>query len=211
MNGPVWTRDAREGTQSTMRAHDLGEGASGSDAVQDTERQGGSSQDFPTLPALPATLLGWLTAASTAAGLLVDFPGNRRGAVAARSTIVLDDATISRAIAIRQPVTLVFENGDAGRPIVLGLLQGPPSPLEDLLRGTASARNSTGEGPRGRPVEARVDGRRVTISADDEITLKCGEAAVTLRRDGKILLRGAYVETYASGTNRIKGAQVKIN
>jgi len=194
-----------------MRARDPGEGASGSDAVQDTERHGGRSQNSPTLPALPATLLGWLTAPSTAAGVFVDFPGNRRGAVAARSTIALDEATVSRAIAIRQPVTLVFENGDAGLPIVLGLLQAPPSPLEDLLRGTAPARNAIGETPRGRPVEARVDGRRVTISADDEITLKCGDAAVTLRRDGKILLRGAYVETYARGTNRIKGAQVKIN
>jgi hypothetical protein len=60
------------------------------------------------------------------------------------------------------------------------------------------------------PIEANVDGKRVVITADQEITLRCGDASLTLRRDGKILLRGAYVETYARGLNRIKGAQVMI-
>jgi hypothetical protein len=32
-----------------------------------------------------------------------------------------------------------------------------------------------------------------------------------LRRDGKILVRGIYVETYAKGVNRIKGGSVKVN
>ena len=32
-----------------------------------------------------------------------------------------------------------------------------------------------------------------------------------LRRDGKIAIRGVNVETRAAGTNRLKGATVKIN
>ncbi len=196
-----------------MRAQDPGDGSPGSDA-----REGAPETEVPSraprsLPGLPATLLGWLVAPSTPGGLFVDFPGNVSGAVAARSTVMLDEAMVTRAVAIRQPAILVFENGDAGAPIVLGLLQVAPSPLEGLLLGSppAPAASVTNASPQGRPVEARVDGRRVTISADEEITLKCGEAALTLRRDGKILIRGAYVETYARGTNRIKGAQVKIN
>ena len=60
-------------------------------------------------------------------------------------------------------------------------------------------------------VEARLDGERVILEGHQEITLKCGEASITLRRDGKIVVRGAYVETHARGVNRIKGGAVKIN
>jgi hypothetical protein len=61
------------------------------------------------------------------------------------------------------------------------------------------------------PVEAHIDGKRVVIEGEQEVVLKCGEASITLRRDGKLILRGAYVETHAKGVNRIKGGSVKIN
>jgi hypothetical protein len=60
-------------------------------------------------------------------------------------------------------------------------------------------------------IEADVDGRRVRITAKDEIVLECGQASVTLRRNGRIIIRGTYVETHSEGTNRIKGGQVRIN
>jgi hypothetical protein len=60
-------------------------------------------------------------------------------------------------------------------------------------------------------LEADVDGRRVRIVAQDEIVLECGQASITLRRNGKIIVRGTYVETYSTGTNRVKGGQVRIN
>ena len=34
---------------------------------------------------------------------------------------------------------------------------------------------------------------------------------MTLRANGKVVIRGAYVETRARGTNRIKGGSVQIN
>jgi uncharacterized protein (DUF2345 family) len=61
------------------------------------------------------------------------------------------------------------------------------------------------------PVEARLDGKRVVLEGKDEVVLRCGEASITLRRDGKVLVRGAYIETQAKGVNRIKGGAVKIN
>jgi hypothetical protein len=60
-------------------------------------------------------------------------------------------------------------------------------------------------------IEADVDGRRVRVTAQDEIVLQCGSASVTLRRNGRVLIRGTYVETQSEGTNRIKGGQVRIN
>ena len=55
------------------------------------------------------------------------------------------------------------------------------------------------------PREARVDGKRVEIEGADEIVLKCGEASIVLRRNGRVVIRGTYVETRARGTNRIRG------
>lgn len=163
-----------------------------------------------TAPEFSQTVVGWVTPESTTACLVVDFAGNPAGPLRARSTVRLDEPALGRAIATRQSAALVFENGDLGLPIVLGLLQEAPTPLHDLLRAEAP-RPPAADAPRLAPIEASVDGKRVVIDAEHEITLKCGEASLTLRRDGKILLRGTYVETYARGLNRIKGAQVKIN
>jgi len=51
----------------------------------------------------------------------------------------------------------------------------------------------------------------VVLEAEQEVVLRCGDASITLRRDGKVVLRGAYVETRAKGLNRIRGGSVKIN
>ena len=58
---------------------------------------------------------------------------------------------------------------------------------------------------------AVVDGKRVVLEGEDEVALRCGAASITLRRNGKIVIRGSYVESYAAGTNRIKGGSVRIN
>jgi hypothetical protein len=102
---------------------------------------------------------------------------------------------------------LVFENGDPRLPIVTGLVQTDQgaTPFQELLVAGRPAAI-------GRPkAEARLDGERVVLEGKNEIVLKCGEASITLRRDGRMVLRGAYIETYAKGVNRIKGGSVKIN
>jgi len=59
--------------------------------------------------------------------------------------------------------------------------------------------------------EATVDGTRVRISARDEVVIQCGQASIIMRRNGRVVIRGTYVETRAAGTNRIRGGQVRIN
>jgi hypothetical protein len=61
------------------------------------------------------------------------------------------------------------------------------------------------------PREALVDGKRIVFDAQDEIVLRCGKASITLRRNGRIIIRGTRVETAAEGVNRIKGGTVEIN
>jgi hypothetical protein len=187
----------------------LGGGGAKNAAVEEAAAGEGSERPAPPLP--PA-VLGWVAPGSTAAELLVDFPGSASGPVRARAIALVDEAAVARAIATRQPAALVFENGDPRLPILLGLLQEPASPLQALLRRKNDAAPAPEAPARAQaPVEARVDGKRVVITGEKEVTLQCGEASLTLRRDGKILLKGNYVETYARGTNRVKGAQVKIN
>ena len=41
--------------------------------------------------------------------------------------------------------------------------------------------------------------------------LRCGQASFVLRRIGRVVIRGTYVETRAKGVNRIKGGSVHLN
>lgn len=151
-----------------------------------------------SVPAAMPTTLGWVVAASGQGGkeatVLVDFPGSPHGTQPARLGIALEASVIESAIARRQPAVLVFENGDPLLPIIVGLVQAP---APDSTPATV--------------VEADVDGKRVRVVGKDEIVLQCGQASVTLRRNGRIVIRGTYVETHSEGTNRIKGGQVQIN
>jgi hypothetical protein len=159
--------------------------------------------------------IGYLMPESSVGHLVVDFDGNAAGPVSARTTLVLDALTIASATATRRPVVLVFEEGDAARPIVLGLIAPgeAPSPFQQLLVGAERNVGPPVPGPAAakQPDEARVDGRRVVLEGGEEVVLKCGDASLTLRRDGKVVVRGAYIETHAKGVNRIKGGTVKIN
>jgi hypothetical protein len=141
--------------------------------------------------ALPAVRIGWIVG-SSAEGLTVDFPGNPGGPVSARSTVALDPTATQRAVEARQGVVLTFERGRADLPIVLGLLQAPEPAASPCVR-----------------IDA--DGRRLELEAKDEIVLRCGPASITLRRNGRVLIRGLAIETRATGRNRIKGGSVQIN
>jgi len=120
---------------------------------------------------------------------LADLPGE---IVAARSTVSLLRSQIG------SPVAVVFERGDARRPIVLGVLQD-----RRILAEAA--------GRAGRVASAQVDDDELVLSAERQITLRCGEASITLTRAGKVIIKGKYVISRSSGCNKIKGAVVDIN
>lgn len=52
---------------------------------------------------------------------------------------------------------------------------------------------------------------QVTIEATECLTLRCGEASVDLRADGKVMIRGEDVLVRAKGTKRIRAGTVSIN
>jgi Domain of unknown function (DUF6484) len=134
-------------------------------------------------PAVEGAVVGTLTALD-GRGAFVDYPANPGSrALAARSTVTLTPAHVGR------DVLLVFEEHDAARPIVVGVLQGPA--------------------PESRAVQ--IDGDVVTIAASRELVLRCGRASITLTRAGKVVLRGTYISSRSSGVNRVRGGSVQIN
>jgi hypothetical protein len=122
---------------------------------------------------------------------LVLFPGQPgHSAVSARSVVDLHGGHIGRR------VVLTFEASDLAKPIVIGVLR-------DALESNAVA-----QGP---CVEVDSDGEQFVIRAKARLVLRCGKASITLTRAGKVLIKGAYVSSRASGVNRVKGGSVQLN
>jgi len=134
-----------------------------------------------------APVVGLLVAIDEASRPLVDFPGNRADApIPARCTVSIAGHAGADAV-------LVFDGGDPACPIIVGLMR-EGSPL-----------------PTSAPPDTTLNGERIDLAAADQLTLRCGRASITLTRAGKVLIRGAYISSRSSGTNRIKGGSVQIN
>ncbi|NHZ66725.1 DUF6484 domain-containing protein [Massilia genomosp. 1] len=117
-------------------------------------------------------------------GALVSIATFGLSRIRARSISPLDPSNIGQALA------LGFEGGDPMQPIILGLMLAAPAPA---------------------PADVLLDGERVVLTAEHEIELRCGEAALILSADGRIQLRGTYITSRASATQRIMGGSVNIN
>jgi hypothetical protein len=89
-------------------------------------------------------------------------------------------------------VLVGFLGGDETQPIVLGLLEAPP---------TVDNRDQVAESV---PDTLRIEAGR-------ELVIECGEAKISLRKDGRIEIRGTHLISRSSGPNKIKGGSVYIN
>ena len=101
-----------------------------------------------------------------------------------------------------QDILLVFVNNDPLRPVIIDTI----SSLVDEILQSEDIDFHIDE-----PKDVRIDGKRITFDAKEQIVLKCGKASITLTRAGKVLIRGAYLLNRSSGVNRIKGGSVQIN
>ena len=115
---------------------------------------------------------------------LVDYPGNQIGPIHAR--LAVPDSFDKPG----QSVLLIFENQDPTLPIIAGVIRDKVS--DSGLMPTR-------------------DKDELVLRADKELTLVCGKSSVTLVNDGRIIVKGAEIMSRASGTNKIRGASVKIN
>lgn len=120
---------------------------------------------------------------------LVRYTGET-AALRARTIVDLHGPHIGRR------VTLMFEDNDPAKPIVMGVLRGAASwPPEE----------------RPGQVEIDADGERMIVSAKEQLVVRCGKASITLTKAGKVLIQGTYVSSRSTGVNKIKGGSVQLN
>lgn len=108
-------------------------------------------------------------------------------------------------------VAVMFLQGDTRRPLVIG-------PMHESH--AASAQAGAAMEMRVQPTDAsaqcdsaawEIGKNHIAIHAGEELSLRCGDAAIILTSDGRILLRGVYISSQASATQRLLGGSVQIN
>ena len=82
-------------------------------------------------------------------------------------------------------LAMIPENNE-GTPIVLGLLWQPS-------------------------ITTSEEGINKVIESSESISLNCGKSSLTLEANGTVRIQGVTLTSQAYGSNRIKGAAVKIN
>lgn len=152
-------------------------------------------------------ILGMVTALPTPSMPRVEyfFQGEKHQ-VSAITTQQLSSDHVGRQVA------LMFVNGNAQQPIVLGLIRNA---LDDAIA-NFEPNDSIDLAPRAPSTdlasqECKVDGEKVVIEGKEEVVLKCGSASISLNKNGKIALRGKYLVSRSSGVNRILGGSVQVN
>ena len=156
----------------------------------------------------PDTEMGFVTAVLTgfnsSGEALVGFSKiNKNQSIVARTIISLKNCMIGR------DVILAFESNDRTKPIVMGVLQ-THSELKNT-HNSSKEKNNQPLYPDVASFQAEVDEEYIEINAKHKLVLRCGEASITLQRDGRVIVRGADILTRSSGLNRIKGGAVQIN
>jgi hypothetical protein len=134
---------------------------------------------------------GYISGTDAEGRPLVDFEGNPTGPNVALSTVPLQSADLDAALTVRPRIKLRFHDGDLRRPVIVGLAHEP---------GETAARSAGAPGLTGLEIREDADG----------VTLRVGKSSIKLMHDGKIILKGTYIETCAEGLNRIKGGTVDI-
>lgn len=169
-------------------------------------------------------LLGVLSAINDNGSPIVGFPQFPHfEAVAALATIPVMPQHIGRQVA------LLFTQGTDPRPIVIGFLYSPLQQMLDNLleqsENTVAISEQEDQTVFSDPImpnrqaihsdlqadTVHIDGKRVVLEGQEEVVLKCGEASITLTRNGKVVIRGKYLLSRSSGVNRILGGSVQVN
>lgn len=145
--------------------------------------------------------VGRLVEISSDGQAMVDYQYNHGEPVPARS-IIAELPEHVNINAHRQPVLLVFENGNPNLPIIVGFINETLSNFPNNKELTL---------PIKRPELVTRDNESIVIDAEKEIELRCGKSSVILKKNGKVVIKGTEIVSRAAKANKIKGAVVNIN
>lgn len=152
------------------------------------------------------SVTGKINKVQTNGEVWVTTSGNGNNPVLARFSQRITIGELTRALQYDQDVLLIFENNDPQKPVIVEILF---SLLSEI---TKTPKISSEDCEEKVPVEeVIIDGKKKVIKAQEEISFQCGKASISLKSDGKIVLKGTHLISYSSGVNKIKGGKVKIN
>lgn len=153
-----------------------------------------------TLQKIQGVVVGQISAVS-GQSVSVTWPTQTKP-VAATSTVSIAKENTG------QNVALMFEGGNPEKPIIMGLIvdpsEGADEPMEvPVLTASGAARSAV-----------EVDGEAVDyayLEGKEMVVLRCGRASITMTKEGKVIIRGAYISSRSSGVNRMKGGSIQLN
>lgn len=162
-----------------------------------------ASIDLSRICKFDAVSVGQIEYISNEGVAYVDFPGNSSGAVRARSLIA--DRSVEprlREGEEKPKVLLMFENANPNRPIIVGFIN------DKVLRENESDPNLDSSQSL---KQLYFEGERLIFDARQEVMIRCGKSSISLQRDGKIVIKGATINSRASKLLKLKGSMVTIN
>lgn len=103
------------------------------------------------------------------------------------------------------PVLCWVEDDDREHGVILGRIGAPAAPpIAAPVPTPEPSETRTPSLPEGVPDELVLEARR-------SLTLRVGDGSITIREDGRILIKGKDLVSHAQRMNRIKGGAVSIN
>lgn len=137
---------------------------------------------------------------------LVDFQENAGAPIVARSTLSAQERSTLPELPVS--VLLMFEKLDPALPVITAIVNNDAF---DAPNSELGGDQTFGFDTQKTPTDVKVDGKKITFDAKDEIHLRCGKSSILLRRDGKVVIKGSHLISRSSGGNKIKGSSVNIN
>lgn len=122
--------------------------------------------------------------------VFVQWAGQREP-VAALIAVDVSKEVLLGAILERMNVLLDFVDGDAEKPVILGLIRSRIDMLDNR--------------------RTSFDLEDVTLRAPKNLILQCGESSITLNHTGRLTIRGTEVVSESTGAVKLKGAYVELN
>jgi len=124
-------------------------------------------------------------------------------------------------------VALMFTQGADPQPIIMGLIYSPLQQVLDCVIAESRETDRSNDSDelvfaepshvaekvitKSQEDKVYIDGQQIVLEGQEEVVLRCGEASITLSRNGKISIRGKYLLSRATGVNRILGGSVQVN
>ena len=126
----------------------------------------------------------------------------RKTPIEALTTISLNHDVIGKDVAIS------FARNNGVVAIVMGVIKRA---LDDVLDVDRMGKRDESNSNEANEKAAIVDGKKLELSATDEVTIRCGKASISLNKNGKILIKGEHMLNRTAGSYKIKSGSIQLN